>query len=143
MSSSRWGFRIPIHVGGTKEWFERSFNEGEKEKNVGAVKDKKETGVSRDHMINWTIALTTQIKITGIADQEERNGNHSERGLFDGGDGSGDEPEFTNPVCVGAGDTTCTVVKSLSSASNRARVSARYVARLISHLASHSESTVT
>ena len=66
-----------------------------------------------------------------------------ERGGGDGGDGSDGGPGSTNPVCVGAGDTTRTVVTSLSSASNRARVSARYVARLISHLASHSESTVT
>jgi len=63
----------------------------------------------------------------------------------DKGDGGGNfgDPGVTNPVCVGVCDTTRTVVKSLSSASNRASVSASNVARFMSHLASHSESTVT
>lgn len=72
----------------------------------------------------------------------ERDGNCSRWGDRDGGDGPGDDEGTTNPVCVGEGDTNSTVVTSLSSVSNWARLSARYVARLISHLASHSESTV-
>ncbi|KAF9649954.1 hypothetical protein BDM02DRAFT_1704409 [Thelephora ganbajun] len=48
--------------------------------------------------------------------------------------GGGCDPGFTNPVCVGAGETTHTVVKSLSSASNRASVSTRHVARLITRV---------
>jgi hypothetical protein len=52
-------------------------------------------------------------------------GGEPDGGSSGWGDRGGDDSGFTNPVCVGAGDTTWTVVKSLSSDSNRANVSAR------------------
>jgi hypothetical protein len=132
-------------IGGMKEWCERLLN-GEvvdylrkrkkrkrEEKFFGTVNERRKIGVGRDNADKCLNPYHTS-KSPKPEQVGGRNGSYSCGGL-------GGDPGSTNPVCVGAGDSI-TVAKSLSSDSNRANVSARYVARFISHLASHSESTV-
>ena len=77
--------------------------------------------MANTHHVNWSVGGTTANQ-GGEADE-----SCSEWDDVGVGDGPGGDLGITNPVCVGAGDTIWTVVKSLSSesASNRARVSAR------------------
>lgn len=103
-----------------EEWFKRPFN------------GKKEENEKRSLLAHGNKSTRNQRYRRASATEAQEGGGR------DGDDGTG----FVDPVRVGADDTTRIGAKSLSSASNRARVSARYVARPMSHLASHSESTV-
>jgi len=113
----RWRFRISV----IEEWFKRPFN------------GKKEENEKRSLLAHGNKSTRNQRYRRASATEAAQEG-----GGRDGDDGTG----FVDPVRVGADDTTRIGAKPLSSASNRARVSARYVARPMSHLASHSESTV-
>jgi len=133
---------------GVKEWCEQTAcNEKEgkqKGEPVATANHTRKVGIRRDNTMNQMVKAHHENKST-----KNRRHNYkpektstTETDQEDEG-GFGDDSGTTNPVCVGVGETATTVVKSLSSASNRPSVSARYVARLMSHLASHSESTVT